>query len=444
MPRAETWAGVVGLSRARGHVSKWLSDANYTVLGAQAGARPHRARGDNGDVWCPLFEELNSAGLLCPQKVKAHCSVADINSGRISMIDYFGNGLADVAANVAALTKQEPVPALQAAEKYVGIAVLLCLRLSSIEAHCWAHMAAARVPRPVQSPLPDVLEVEVAREASSFKLRQSGHKLYSFRNGFACRNCQRWRSASKASFWTEAPCRLSRATAYSTAVESVEGEGVVVGGEVRATMDLDDAEGPLLWPEEEDVQTPLGFVGPPADVNPEEDMVAPTEAKRLRRTFRAEREERLIANKATALAANSSSVGAVAATSFVPPPQDLFIGIDHAEAPHDAPEWAYRGHASHVFLGLGGFVVCGRCGSMASRDITKSILTAPCSGACSVERRKSLRRLTERKLPYRHLVWPDGGQDFENGVALHRLRLRGQECAIAHMFVFASLFLLTN
>ena len=76
------------------------------MLGAQAGARQHRARGDNGDVWCPLIEELNSAGLVGPLKVKAHCSVNDIKAGHISLHDYFGNGLADVAASVSALTGQ--------------------------------------------------------------------------------------------------------------------------------------------------------------------------------------------------------------------------------------------------------------------------------------------------------------------------------------------------
>jgi len=59
----------------------------------------------------------------------------------------------------------------------------LCRRLATIEAHCWAHVSASKVPRPEHVPLPDVLEFETASRSAHFKLFQAGHKLYKFRNG---------------------------------------------------------------------------------------------------------------------------------------------------------------------------------------------------------------------------------------------------------------------
>ena len=157
--------------------------------------------------------------------------------------------------------------------------------------------------------------------------------------------------------------------------------------------------------------------------------MAPTEAKRLRQSYRLERQWRIASNSAIAREANEASVSAAAALSVSLPQEALAVSIDHAEALRDAPECAYKGHPSHVFLGLGGFVTCGRCGSVAGRDITKSILIAPCPRTCSTERGKALRRLSDNKLPYRHPEWPDGGADVEAGVSLHRLRFRGLDVA---------------
>ena len=121
--------------------------------------------------------------------------------------------------------------------------------------------------------------------------RQAGHKLYRFRSGFACRNCQRWRAAFKSSFWTEVPCRIARAPVSAVAGHGVMAEagidmrGVCLaeGADVglhdkdgatrrRGGSDLDDSEGSPFWPEEEVavqssvVEVASGFDCPPADL----------------------------------------------------------------------------------------------------------------------------------------------------------------------------------
>ena len=208
----------------------------------------------------------------------------------------------------------------------------------------------------------------------------------------------------------------------------------------RGGSDLDDSEGSPFWPEEEVaaqsslagdavVEVASAFDCPPVDLCPDEELVAPTEANWLRQSYRLEREGRIASNSAIARKANGQSVSAAVALSVSLPQEALAFSIDHAEAPRDAPEWAYKGHPSHIFLGFGGFVTCGRCDSVASRDITKNILIAPCPRTCSTERGKALRRLSDNKLPYRHPEWPDGGADVEAGVSLHRLRFRGLDVA---------------
>ena len=316
----------------------------------------------------------------------------------------------------------------------MGLGVLLCLRLSAIEAHCWAHVSAARVPRPLQPSLPDVVEADVARSCASFKFRQAGHRLYKYRSGYGCTRCQRWRTASKSAFWASHPCRAAPQSIPSgseTPGVKVEDEmGRAVAQRARVS-DLDDEDGSPVFPFDEDLQAGqpgTGFDEPPecegasssAEVSRprDEDFVSPTEAKRLRRSYRSERDQRQALNKTTNEVALHSEVAAEAADNFEN--ESLEVAVD-VELRRGAPNWAFKGHRSHAYLGMGGFVVCGRCGSLASKDITKSGLMRQCKKTCTVELAKSLRQLAAGKFPYHHSQWPDGGSDITNGVGLHTL-----------------------
>ena len=102
VPRAETAAGARALAQMPdGTISKWGCDALYTKQGAREPRLAARSAGANGDVWCDLSSQLKRQPGLLPHKVKAHCSLADVNSGIISFADYLGNGFADAAAGIA-------------------------------------------------------------------------------------------------------------------------------------------------------------------------------------------------------------------------------------------------------------------------------------------------------------------------------------------------------
>ena len=432
MPRAETWAGVVGLNRATtssqySGIDRWFSDASYTVHGAQQAARGARSKGANGDTWCVLYDALANSGLGGAQKMKAHCTVQDIREQKISFHYDFGTGLADVAADVAAMVVQEAPPVLHAVDRFTGLAILMCMRLATIEAHAWTFMSSTSVPRPVQPPLPDILQAETAKAPAAATHVDSGHQLYKFRSGYACRRCQRWRGASKAAYWMRTPCAVARRES-ATASAAMNRPGPIAGRTPRS--DLDDSDGDVLEPGEDDapfvsfdhVSRAHDASGQEAEAEAAEEMVSLSAAKRLRRSFRSEAGQRIDASAATVSSATQDVVAEVAADLFVPDVAECCRPAMHAETVRWAPPWAHRSHPSHVLLGLGGFVTCARCGSAASRDITKSGLVLPCTRACSNNRGKTLTSLCAGKLPVRHVEWPDGGIDSRNGVRLHRLR----------------------
>ena len=197
------------------------------------------------------------------------------------------------------------------------------------------------------------------------------------------------------------------------------------------TADLDNSDASPALPSEDDdegapepwhhVTAPYSVAG--GDVA-DPDLVSPTVAKRIRRAQRLERDNVLSANRATSSQVLGAAVAATAAPDFLPDVHRVCRDALRREAgvSRPAPMWAYKAHVSHVYLGLGGFVVCGRCGSAACKDISKSKLMGPCKGACTTETAKFLKRLAAQKLPYHQPGWPDGGADLEHGVTLHRLQ----------------------
>ena len=178
VPRAETWVGAIAIKEARHEVAPWWCDAAYTVLGSFRSAITTRCQGANGDVWCELQAQLAaSPDLSGANKIKAHQTTECVRMGKLTSEQYLGNGLADVAAVVAGEIFQESATILTSAEADFGLAVLLNLRLATIEAHCWIVAASKRVPRPVFPDLPKIEEDDVPLAGARKKLRSIGHRL---------------------------------------------------------------------------------------------------------------------------------------------------------------------------------------------------------------------------------------------------------------------------
>lgn len=119
---------------------------------------------------------------------------------------YFGNALADIAAEMAAETWQEPLPLVCQSEQDFGLCFLLSLRLAVVEGHFCAHVASKRVPRPVLEPLPEVIDTLQAGTLAWAKLHASGRRLYNFKGNVAFARCQKVRCRNKAHLWALLPC----------------------------------------------------------------------------------------------------------------------------------------------------------------------------------------------------------------------------------------------
>ena len=158
-------------------VAHWHSDASV-VGGTEAGTakRLRLASGANGDLWEPLFASMLKSSLPVATKVAAHQTLKQVVKGDIAFEHYLGNGLADVAAALAAELYQEEGPVHEQMEKNLGLAFLLCERLSAIEAACWQaapKLFQLPVRAPLELPAAPVLSAEVQRS-----FRDSGHQLF--------------------------------------------------------------------------------------------------------------------------------------------------------------------------------------------------------------------------------------------------------------------------
>ena len=177
VPRSETWAGALAVAQAPLAVRKWMCNASYVVNVCRPGATTARTSGANGDVWSELLRSLDLATQLRgPSKVRAHQSLDKVAQGKLSFASYFGNALADTAAELAAQRHQHPPPVQQEAEKGYALAVLLCRRLAAIEACCWQADAARLVPALHFEPIPPAPSAEVLVRQASKCVHEQGYR----------------------------------------------------------------------------------------------------------------------------------------------------------------------------------------------------------------------------------------------------------------------------
>ena len=106
VPRSELQAASQAL-KATGTSKVWFkSDSSY-VVDLYAKSRNHSLLSINGDLWEEFWNLVDSKnGDVSISKVKAHCSVDEINAGIISWRDFEGNMYADKFADKGAEENQ--------------------------------------------------------------------------------------------------------------------------------------------------------------------------------------------------------------------------------------------------------------------------------------------------------------------------------------------------
>ena len=458
VPRAETWAGSVTLAASPPTVRRWWVDAAYTVGGARPAARRSRTEGANGDVWVALLENIDTAPQLPgPSKVKAHLGLDDVLEGKLSFLQYFGNSLADTAADAAAARYQHPMPALREAEISFATAVLVCRRLAAIEASCWQATADSKVPMPEFDPIPVPVPVAERVPAAKKRVLEHGHRLYRFKSGFACQRCQRWRNFNKAQVWAAITC-LPRIGNPGPRAEAVAGQHHGPGEQVPVPQrygNLDVSHGRVpdsggshasdgdlrADDSQEDIWFEQGISGAVEEAEAEarrqteqardfEQLLGEGEPEAARlvsfASAQAARRRQLLArrNAAAQDRLSASAAASSAARDLASDSHCEAVARGATVAPEEFPPWAARAHLSHDLLTLGGIVGCAFCGSFAARDITHSRLTKVCPRRCTPSGRLALLRFLKGKLPRSNFeAWPDGGFDVvRNGAQIRRFK----------------------
>ena len=465
VPRAETHAGAIALAAASASIGSWYCDALYTVKGSHPDCIQRMQGGRNGDLWVRLAEQTAAQGAaFAATKVRAHQTLQHVVARELTFKEYLGNGLADVAADVAADICQPERALVDFAQKSFANCVLLNLRLAAIEAHCWHAAALQQVPVPIFAPVPLATDLEAARAAALGKIKASRHSLYR-RNGLLyCAHCQKRKILAKSHLWSSASCvpRPNRPdpndlggepaaeqnighchadaqpVAASEASHTATDPSLLPFAERRALFELarpnDAAPRPSGSraenepPSNDDfnldraIEDEAEFIADefPPPMLPEDELVATctvSAAKRARQADRSVRNQILLDNARVARQANEES-----ATSTASGDLTQLLNVVDSNLPVPGPLWAAAAHKSHALYYFGGFVVCASCGMLAQRSIVRSKLTTVCQKHLSRERSLGVRRLGLGKLPRSdYSEWPDGGDDVRNGASMCRL-----------------------
>ena len=295
------------------------------------------------------------------------------------------------------------------AERASGLAFLLNLRLAAIEARCWSLAAAERVAEPDLPELPQPASPQGARARAAITLDETGHSLYRFRTGHACHRCQKWRSLRHAGRWPTIPCARSEVQPTARAAD-------LEPPAVQAAEDVLDFDRDLE--QEADYLQEMAelFAGPEVQQPPEEEqqLVSVSAAQAARRRWQKDKRSLEATDRATHRQAAQAAASSSAADAL--PAALSLADLTSVEG----PDWARYAHESHLLYTIDGFVICGRCGSRASRQIRTSRLTSECSRRFSPHGLQSLRRLAEGRLPTctnsRYApCWPNGSlQQFSS------------------------------
>ena len=374
-------------------------------------------------MWCELQAQLaGSPDLSGANKIKAHQTIECVRMGKLTFEQYLGNGLADVAAVVAGEMFQEPATILTSAEADVGLAVLLNLRLATIEAHCWIAAASKRVPRPLFPNLPTIEEDVVPLARARKKLRSIGHRLYPFKSGLQCLRCQKYRSHGRSHMWTKIPCIRTTPSSSMCASTPATTPDTQVTPPVRSSVGsfgLDAPEGEPGWfdtaADHGQASSPCAVPDSDIAIDEARDLISVSAAQRARKSWRQAK-----AAIVTDIREQATTASRLAAQQLAAGSREQALTVDFD--PTACPPWASLAHSSHDLLWLGGFLFCGYCGSTAVTAINSSKLVSQCRGQFTVRGRQAFTRLCAGKIPHGFSAWPDGGASLRDGAEIKRVR----------------------
>jgi len=367
VPRAEAWAYDVldrGMSAAGAPDDESIAvDASYVVNGlAKPATLARMVDGTNGDLWRPIAERAHRPA----RKVRSHLTPADVAAGRISLVDLFGNALADVAAGLGSGRFQAPPDEERRYRRVHAAAIAAVRRAAFIEAS-WYRAAPARVPLPPARPAaPPLAPLEAAEELLA-AWRAAGHAPVSQRGAVTCAWCAA----------TVAPAGAA-SLRFRACTRPAPPSGALPGGlaaTAAAASPADDAFPP----------TPLLAAEAPADAE------WGTRAQRKRRL-----EENAAARAAERAATKAARVDAAAVAAAAVPDRVAF-DLGHRPRRPPLPAWLGRIAASsqHDLRLAGQWAFCTRCGGIDAGAVRGSpLLTRACDNACaagSVARRDRLR-----------------------------------------------------
>ena len=139
VPRAEVVGAGLAVKEAALSTPKLWSDATVVVAGSSAEGerRDRQLLRTNGDCWASFFETYDPQVWPKVGGVKSHRSLQAVEDGLITMHQYVGNHLADVAADAAAIAAQPSNMLCQHVERWSGIAFMAAQRLCVIEVARW-------------------------------------------------------------------------------------------------------------------------------------------------------------------------------------------------------------------------------------------------------------------------------------------------------------------
>ena len=354
VPRAELWAAIMAARATPMHGTLSLRiDASYVVTGMRdSGCHQARTKGSNGDLWCVLFDTIQSRQLCVePVKVKAHAE-SQVLLGQVDVEDYAGNLLADAGAGVIAEDAVETVAAHDVS-LWETRAFLTAKRLAVIEASLWGD-GPRMVPAPAPLRTVEVPTLQSAHTKIQREIAATGHRLLLQGDFVRCSRCRRRRSSANLEFWTKNGCEQGR------------------------------------------TRGPASEVGRPDEMPPvsEQALVTPAKRRQLKREQLAE--QRRVAEATAAIHAEAwQGVKRALPSLAAPEPRCRLQYLDGRSV-----------HPSHTCFECGGYLGCIKCGSVVSTS-QRCALVEPCRGECPAGSRGPIRRLTSGRLP-RGRSWPSG------------------------------------
>ncbi len=259
VPRAEVWGLVLAVAFARSAPSLRIGvDASYAIAGF--GRENLVRRGDNGDLWCKLFQLIDQRrGSIAFKKVEAHTADKDLDTV-VRKEPLFGDAIGNAMADRAALLGRQLASCddedIEWSYLYART-VKVMKRLAVVQAEEWKARDDAKIYEHRPPPAVVVPELSTAVDDLIRSLNAAGHRIEKIGDRFVCNRCRKGRLSLK--LWRRIPClpRLSAAQLVArhrlcARALALTGRGATTAGlagsheETRADTGADDAVPPAV------------------------------------------------------------------------------------------------------------------------------------------------------------------------------------------------------